>query len=211
MKSTRSYGLVCGLLLVGIAAPAASLSAAISLELRPAFQVVNPGDYADLELYAVATSGSDELMSAADVLITWDPAYLDLVGVDQTGATPLSISGFPIADLWGNINDGQSVPTDGTGYYTAWGPLFGDPIVVTPAGTLLTTFLIDAIAPTPGTLFSIVPTLGNGSKTAVFDGETPNLEVTGSLSSAEIVILPEPATLSLLGLGMLLLRRRAVA
>src|SRR5690606_33698529 len=62
MKSTRSYGLVCGLLLVGIAAPAASLSAAISLELRPAFQVVNPGDYADLELYAVATSGSDELM-----------------------------------------------------------------------------------------------------------------------------------------------------
>lgn len=210
MKSALTRGLVCGLLLAGLVGSASPLSAAVSLELRPAFQVVNPGDYADLELYAVSDSG-DVTISAADVLITWDPTYLDLVGLDISGASGVMSAYFPPVGPWSEYNDGQAPPTDGTAYFRV-DALLGQPLTVTPAGTLLTTILIDALAPTvPGsTIFSIATTLGGDTESRVFDGVTPALKVTGSLGSAEIVILPEPATLSLLGLGLVVLRRRRV-
>ena len=189
----------------------APASALINLELRPANQVVNVGDFADLELYAVSDNGSDQLMSAADILFTWDPTYLDLVGLDQTGATATLTSFFPQVDPWGGINNGNP-PTSGTGLYSVSAfPGPANAIVATPAGTLLTTFLIDAIAPTPNTVFSLVMTVGGLSQTTVYDGTTPNTDVTGTLGVAHVTILPEPGTLvfGLLGAAALSVRRRA--
>lgn len=188
-----------------------SASALINLELRPGNQTVAVGAPADLGLYAVSDSGVNQLMSAADVLFTWDPTKLDLLGNDDTGAVLSLSSGFPTSDPWGNINQNASFfdpPTGGTGYY-AIKAFFGagNAIVATPAGTLLTTFLLDALAPTPDTVFSIVMNAdgpdphGAPGKTSVYDGTTPNLDVTGTLGVAHITILPEPTALMLLLVG----------
>ena len=183
-------------------------SAAIMLELRPANQVVNVGDPADLGLYAVSDSSSNQLLSAADVIFSWDPAYLGLLGVDNTGAATGLISGFPVIDPWGNINDANP-PTTGTGYYSFYAML-GSPVAATPSGTLLTTFVIDALAPTALTQFSILASGPGGSASAVYDGTNPNTPVTGSLGIANITILPEPASALLLLAGaMTLLSRRS--
>lgn len=194
---TRTSCLLTVAVVAGAWAMPRSATALINLELRPANQVVNVGDPADLELYAVSDSTGNQLLSAADVIITWDTTYLDLLGASQVGAAaPTSF--FPLADPYGNINGGVSPPTGGIGLLSILAGL-GSPVSATPSGTLITTFVIDAIAPTPGTLFSIVLNGGTGGKTTVYGG--PNIDVTGTLSVANITILPEPSALMLLAVG----------
>jgi hypothetical protein len=177
------------------------VSANIILELRPAVQTVNVSDFADVGLYAVSDNGSNQLMSAADVMFTWDPTYISLDGADIIGADPNVLAGFfPAADPYGNINQGMNPPTSGTGFWSVLAS-FGNPVAATPSGTLISTFLLTALAPTPLTVVSIVPNAGNGGHTKVYDGTIPNLDVTGSLGHSNITILPEPASLSLLLLG----------
>jgi len=183
------------------------VAASINLEWRPNAQTVNVGDAADLGLYAVSDSGADQLLSAADVIFTWDSAFLDLLGNDNTGGAPLLVSGFPTVDPY-SLNEAVP-PQDGDGFYLAYAFL-GMPVAATPAGTLLTTFQFQAVGQTPATDVFVAATGGSPEgHTAVYDGTTPALEVTGTLGSASVTIVPEPSTLAWLALGGLgAIRRR---
>jgi hypothetical protein len=77
-------------------------------------------------------------------------------------------------------------------------------VAATPSGTLLTTFLFQALAPTaPTTLINLVPSGGNPiGTTTVFDGTIPNTDVTGTLTGAMVQILPIPGPSALAGLGL---------
>ncbi len=190
-------------------ASAATAQADIDLEYRPDFQSVTLGDIAEVGLYAVSDSAVNQSLSAADVVFDWDTTYLQLIGLDQTGAAPLLSSSFPLADPYG-LNEAVP-PQDGDGLYTAFAS-FSSAVDATPAGTLLTTFRFQTLALTPGTPVDILTSGGNPSiDSRVFDGVTPNTIVTGTLSGAVIEIVPEPASALLLmafAPALLRIRRR---
>lgn len=167
---------------VHLAAPAA---ASINLEWRKPVQSVCPGDIVEIGLYAVSDSASNQLLSAIDLAFTWDPAYLDLQGLSQTGAVPLLASFFPSNDPFG-INE-LVPPQDGTGLYSAYAPL-GAPVAATPAGTLITTFRFLAVAPASSVSFvEMRETLGSPPvATTVWSGVTPGTPATGTLMDARV-------------------------
>jgi hypothetical protein len=176
--------------------------------------VTTVGAPADLGLYAVSDSGSDQYMGAANIILSWNPTYLDLLGLDQTGASPDVLAAAFAPEPYG-LNE-SNPPADGDGWIEVLAGFGPTGITATPAGTLLTTILLDALAETPLTTVSILPSggfnqvLGPGH-TTVFDAFTPGLDVTGTLGSADITIVPEPATLCLAFLGFAAagFRRRA--
>ncbi len=166
----------------------------IGLELRPASStVLLGGGPVGLGLYAVSDSGSNQLTAALQAIIQWDPAKLDLLGISGAGAVPLLASGFPANDPYG-LNESVP-PQDGVGLYVAFAQL-GSPAAATPQGTLITTFLFQPVAPTPGTPVDFIETAGSPpTDTVVFDGTVPNLDVTGELTGAIVRIVCCPADL----------------
>lgn len=170
---------------------------AIDLELRPADNPWLVGDTVAVGLYAVSDDpGQVQTFSALRLVFGWEPGYLDLIGLDQTGAVPLQASMFPAGDMWG-LNE-QLPPQDGDGLYQASAPL-GMPIETTSAGVLVTTLLFEASARISATLVDALPAGGDPLiNTAVIDGLVPGLDVTGTLTGATIVIVPEPGSQRLL-------------
>jgi hypothetical protein len=201
-KRTRVF---CGARVVAILSAGAaflaepgSAIATISVEFRPAHQVVMVGETVEIGVYLVADPPVPvQTAAAAQVIFTWDPALLHFLGNDNAGGYPLLASGFP-TDPYG-LNESHP-PQDGDGIYIAFAN-FGDPIPATVAGTLLTTLQFTALAPTVLTPITIQPTGGHPQgRTEVFDATIPNTDVTGSLRSADVTILmpgPGGATLSL--------------
>lgn len=158
----------------------------IDLEWRPDTTAVNVGDVVDIGLFAVSDSPTEQLLAGMGVVIAWEPAFLRLVGVDDTGAVPLLFSGFP-ADPF-DLNE-TIPPQDGDGFYQALAPL-GDPVAATPDGTLITTFRFESIAPVSVTVFAILAEGGSPvTQTVVWDGVIPNNPVTGSLGEAQITVI----------------------
>ncbi len=172
---------------IGWAVPAL---ANINLEYRPPSQTVLIGDTVNIGLYAVSDDQSDQLLMSAQVIIAWDPNFLQSLGNDNTGAVPLQSSDFPANDPF-HVNE-VVPPKDGDGLYVALAPL-GNPVAATPAGTLLTTFQFLALADTPETPVDILESAGDPEgHTIVYDGTVPNLDVTGELFGATVTILAEP-------------------
>lgn len=201
MRQMRIGVVLCAAVAFGWISPA---DADINLEWRPPAQTVNVGDLTQLGLYAVSDDPEfDQLFSAIDLVFAWDPAYLGVVGVNGTGGAALLASGFPnnpLNELF------PSPPQDGDGFYIAFASL-GSPVPATPAGTLVSTFEFWALADTPVTTVEMLPSLTT-EITKVYDGTVPNLNVTGTLGSADINIIPEPACLLFMMLGTLLVTRR---
>ncbi|MHC4219869.1 MAG: hypothetical protein ACYSU7_15615 [Planctomycetota bacterium] len=176
------------MMLLGLAATPAAAN--IDLELRPAIQTVfiGPGAEVDVGLYAVSDSAGDQLLSAIDAIIQWDPEYLKLLGNHGIGAVTLIASGFPLGDPFG-LNEADP-PQDGDGMYVAWAQL-GTPVAATPAGTLITTFVFEPIKYNPATPVNILSTAGSPpGNSVVYDGTVPGLDVTGTLGGCLIEILP---------------------
>jgi hypothetical protein len=204
---------ILGVTLWLVAASAAS--AAIDLELRQPSQIVIVGQTVQIGLYAVSDNLSNQSLSTVDLVFSWDPSYLQLISLNQTGADANVLSAFfPAGDMWG-LNEAVP-PQDGTGLQLTWA-MFGSPVQATPAGTLLTTFQFQALTETP--LFSptqmIINTSGgNGPggprETKVLSGEESNLPVTGQLGMAEVTIVPEPSIgiMAALALGGATVRRK---
>ncbi len=167
------------------AVPGAPALGDINLEFRPADQSVTLAeDAVSVGLYAVSDSAENQLLSAIQAIVQWDPSSLRLIGVDRP---PPYGPGF-IPDPFG-LNESDP-PQDGDGIYIAFAPL-GTPVAATPDGTLITTLLFEPLAVTPGTAVSLLETAGSPpTQTIVFDGTVPNLDVTGSLSGAVVEILP---------------------
>lgn len=124
----------------------AALANVISLEWRHTGDPVLVGDMVDVALYAVSNSGSDEDFNAAQIILTWEPAALRLIGVSHVGAAfmpPNDTSAFIAGDSWG-LNE-ASPPADGDGVWQGLVAL-GDLRYATADGTLLTTFVFEALA-----------------------------------------------------------------
>lgn len=180
--------------MLALALGASSAAADINLELRPLSQTVPIGQTVDMGLFAVSDNGEiTQTLSAADIVVAWDPAALRLLGLDQTGAAPLLLSGFPANDPYG-LNE-VVPPQDGDGYYQVLA-ILGAPVEATVPGTLLTTLRFDALSLSAGTPVNIPASGGNPAlNTTVFDGEVPNTIVTGTLSGATVTIVPGPCPL----------------
>ena len=198
-----------GVLLVLAVCSSNSLYANINLEYRPGSQTVAVGQTVGIGLYAVSDDASVQTLSAVDLVFGWDPGFLDLLGLDPTGAAPLLSSAFPGADPFG-LNESVP-PQDGDGLYLALANL-GSPVGATPGGTLLTTFQFQTLGVTAGTVVEMLVSGGSPARaTTVFDGNVPNLDVTGTLGSASVAVIPGPASavLALIGIGVA--RRRHLA
>jgi len=181
--------------------PPAAAPANIDLQWRPADQTVQPGNPVSISLFAVSDDPQRvQLLSAMDVVFSWQPQFLRLDGLTQSGAVPLLYSGFPPNDPSG-LNE-IIPPADGDGLYQALARL-GQPVEATPQGTLMTTFLFTALAPTAGTDLLILPAGGSPpTRTVVWDGTVPNHDVTGLLGSATVRVVPEPSSAVLLAVGV---------
>lgn len=208
VKTTRlSTALAClGLLLAPLPA-----SANIDLEWRPLDQTVCVGDPVGIGLYAVSDSDEVQTFNSLQVLMEWDPGYLELTGTDLTGGVGLESSAFTAGDSWG-FNETQP-PADGDGIWFGFAPVVFPPeeLPATPEGSLLTTIMFMALAETPGTL---VDMLESGQQpghplahTEIYSGTS---NVVGTLGGpANVTIIPEPATIGLMLLvGVVVFRRR---
>jgi len=160
----------------------------INLEWRPDQQVVQVGQTVKIGLYAVSDSQEDQYLGALDVIITWEPEYMRLLGVDDTGGPDWALSGFILDPYW--LNE-VIPPADGDGLYTAWGRV-GVPVVAAPEGSLMTTFRFEALRETPLTELRIPEQMrippSPTAHTKVYDWEIPNKNVTGTLGFATVTI-----------------------
>jgi hypothetical protein len=161
----------------------------INVEFRPDTQTVNVGDTVNVGLFVVSDSAEDQLMSAAQMVVTWNPTYLRLLGLDHTGAVDLMGSSFPSFKPLNEVVP----PQDGDGLYIAMAML-GLPVTATPAGALLVTLQFEAREPTAGTPVDIPATIADPpGETIVYDGTVPNWPVTGTLTGAVVVIGETPS------------------
>ncbi|GMU81784.1 MAG: hypothetical protein AMXMBFR47_16550 [Planctomycetota bacterium] len=165
---------------------AATAAANINLEYRPTQQTVQVGDVIQVGLFVVSDDPeADQSLSSMSVIIAWDPADLDLIGIDCGGCPNWIFSGFP-DDPFG-LNE-VIPPQDGDGLYVGLAAL-GVPVVATPEGTRATTLRFVALRPAAPTTLRILSSGGTpATHTVVYDGHVPNLNVTGTISNADVTI-----------------------
>lgn len=166
----------------------ASVRAEVNLEWRSATPIVLVGDTVKLGLYAVSDDPqSDQALSAIDMVLSWDPSLLRLVGVDNTGAVAFAFSGFPFVEPF-NLNE-EIPPQDGDGLYQAQVGL-GGLVVATGEGTLITTLEFATLATTAGSdVLMSVPKGTPSTDTVVWDGVVANHPITGTLDDATVTIV----------------------
>jgi hypothetical protein len=189
----RGFGHVV-LAAAGALALCAIARAEVNLELRPGLTVVSRGQIVEVGLYAVADDPETvESVAAIQAIISWDPEALQLLGLHQTGATPLIFSLFPYPDPT-SVNEG-TLPQDGSAYYWAGAPLgAGNGIQADGDGALITTFrfTVRPSAPQGATTLAILAESGNGAHTVVYWGGYPNTPITGTMGTATVYVLRRP-------------------
>ncbi|MCL4222372.1 MAG: hypothetical protein KJZ65_13490 [Phycisphaerales bacterium] len=163
----------------------------IHLELRVSSPVVYLGDQFVVGLYAVSDHPMlNQTFSAMEVVLAWETASVQLVQLLGNGDVNLIIEGFPVTGSHG-LNEVEP-PQDGDGLYIAWAQP-GVPAVATPSGTLVTTFLFDALVVDPAAQITILESGGSPEiDTIVFSGSIPNLSITGTLTGVAVQIRPIP-------------------
>ncbi len=174
------------LLLTSWVAAAPAAAGTVSLEWRQEPGVVHVGDIVRIGLYAVSDDpGANQSMAGLDVILSWDNACLQLLGVENNGPYAWLFSGFPAADPFG-LNE-QVPPQDGDGLYLAQGDFVLPE--ATPDGLLVTTFRFRALAGTCGTVLGILEAAGTPlTQTVVWSGVMPGTPITGVLGALTLAI-----------------------
>jgi hypothetical protein len=154
---------------------------AVGLELRPALQgPLVMGETAELGLYVLAETGTDQPIAAINAILTWDTSQVELVDHVDNGPYAWMFSAFPDdSDLDGLNNtflDGDAL------YQALVMPAPSAPAVATTAGLLVTTLRFQTVGPGTG-LVQLVSTAGESTVTEVIDAETVGLSITGSLGA----------------------------
>lgn len=138
-----------------------------------------------LGLYAVSDSAENQTISAIDVIVEWDPVYVELLGVNNNGPYDWLSSGFPDDSNLDGLNVNM---TDGTVFYQALAAFGqGNAAEATPDGLLVTTFQFRAILGEVVNYVEMLPDIGTYSHTRVFSGEVPGLIVTGTIDSIDLL------------------------
>ncbi len=145
-----------------------------------------PSRTVSVSLVAYADSDENEYISAMDVVLSWDASVLQFQGIDNTGSYPYQwlFSGFPADAGLDGLNNTWS---DGNALYTALAQLGSPPAEATSEGLLVTTFKFRKLhvgTPTPVTMLA---SYGSYSHTVVYDGYVPGLDITGTLTPAEVL------------------------
>jgi hypothetical protein len=170
------------------------LGSLVDVSLEPSAKTVHVGDPFTLELW-LRSDPQGQATDGADVILQWDPEYVRLDGKTEDGPYDWMMTFFS------DIGD-----SDRQTMLTLFAQLGEDsPVTALHAITLNFT----ALAVAESTLVSIPASVPGAPPTCVsWQGE----DITGTLSGADIAIVPEPASLALLGLGVTaaaaLLRRR---
>jgi hypothetical protein len=189
--------LVCAL----VALPAA-YGDLVDLSFDPDAQTALVDDVVGIDLIASSSGDTTQLFAALEAILDWDPAYLDFLGVEDGGAGYDFLDEHFLPDPDG-INDDLH---DGDALFIALAP-GGEEAPAPPEGLIVTTLQFQALAETDGTVVSFLPELGDFALTRVRRLDLS--DVTGDISgTATVTIVPEPATLMLLGLIVAVASRR---
>jgi len=197
-----SRGFSSGLAIAGfvLAATAGRASAAVSLDWNPTASITSTGNIVSFSLYAASDGNPtpNQLISSIDMIVNWDPAFLQLLGVTNDGPYAWQSSMFPNDVGLDGVNNTWA---DGNAFYRAFGQLGNPATATTGPGLKVTTFNFLALAETPSTLITIPANFGSFTRTRVQDGMTAGLfvQTPPPWGSVKLSIIPEPATLVLLG------------
>ncbi len=136
----------------------------------------------EVGLYAVSDDLTDQSIGALDVILNWNGGFLGYQGFTADGPYNWNSIGFPDDSAFDNLNGSFA---DGNAYFQAWAQFPPEaPALATSAGLLIATFEFEALAETVSTSLTIPADSGSYTHTAIWDGETPGLNVTGDLGSA---------------------------
>lgn len=191
-RGGASQSLAALFALVGLSLSGGPMAlAAVDLEWRPSRQAADVGEVVEIDLYAVARSGSDEPVFAIRAVLSWDELALELLGLaDPCEALPCPPntyawveSDFPY-DAPDGLNDTWH---DGDAMYRAFGQFAPEErAVATGNGLWVTTFRFRTLRSGTGEL-RLEEQLGESARTQVV--AAPGVDVTGVLGlPAEVVI-----------------------
>ncbi|MFQ5461081.1 MAG: hypothetical protein ACE5E5_00470 [Phycisphaerae bacterium] len=171
---------------IGAAFVTPALGSNVDLDWAPQPRTVAAGVTFEIGLWATTADGGFQTISAMDVIVSWDAARVQLLGVINDGPYNWLQSGFPPDPALDGLNDSF---LDGNAKYTALSS-FGSSALATGAGLHVTTFQFVALTQTDLSHIVIEPALGNFSVTRVFGADAPNQNVTGLLFSAAVSVIP---------------------
>jgi hypothetical protein len=161
----------------------------IDLLYSPATQTVLVDTVVEIDLVVRSDDDTTQYFAALDAILGWDPTYLDLIGVDDSGAGyPFGPENHFMPDADG-INDDLH---DGDALFTALA-LGGEEAPVPPEGLVVTTLQFLALAETDGTVVSFFPTLGEYGITRI--RRLDLTDVTGDISATGTVTILAEAPL----------------
>ena len=159
----------------------------VNLEFRPTQSDGTPGQVWQVGLYAVSDDQTNQMVRAVQVILEWDPQYLQLDQANpciNNGPYPWFMSGFFSDSGADGLNNTW---TDGNAYYQAVGN-FSSPAYATPVGLLITTFQFHLLMHTLGTELHTPSAAGQYTHTEVY-GEQPGQNIIGTHGGATIKIL----------------------
>ena len=159
----------------------------VDLSLVAPAPVVAGGGTVDVELRATIPMGTVQEIVGLDAILGWDPAVLELQGIVSGAGHSWFVTDFLVDP------DGVNVDlTDGDALYTALNSP-GSSVMAAPApGLHVATFRFTALAETPATTVSILPSLGTFAVTQVLYLFAE--DVTGDIATAATITVgvPEP-------------------
>jgi hypothetical protein len=195
----------------------------VDLSLEPSSSSVEVGEFVEIAIMASSHTPAVATISALDVLLQWDNDSLRLDDYVLNGGYEWLQAGWPNDVALDFLNEGATFPVfpeppdqeppsnDGDAVFQALAQ-FTDTAMVGPGNDLLVaTLVFEAIQATPigdPASVSIPEMLGLFSMSAVADGLIPGLDITGDLFGTNITVVPEPATLAMLGVGIAGFARR---
>ncbi len=154
----------------------------VDLSFDPDAQTVLVDDLVEIDLIASSSGDTTQLFAALEAILHWDPAYLDLVGVDDSGAGYDFLDAHFLPDPDG-INDDLH---DGDALFVALAP-GGEEAPAPPGGLIVTTLLFQALTDTEATIVDLLPSLGMYGVTRIRRLDLS--DVTGDISGTATVTI----------------------
>jgi hypothetical protein len=133
----------------------------------------------EVGLYAVSDNAGTQSMASIDVIVQWNPARMQLMGLTDNGPYDWLYSGFPNDAGLDGLNTTFS---DGDALYEALARL-GNGAHATPAGLLVTTLHFRVLTGGGVTKLEMIPMRGLFTRTVVYGGGVPGQDITGTLDS----------------------------